>query len=103
MNTVGSIVNQRSHFEWLTKNQILNGILENIPVIVFRIDNTGQFTDAMGIGMQRLGVAREDVIGRRVLELFPEVKSELERALRGETVVCESHGFAGGKPWWLQN
>ncbi len=86
------------------KTQILNGILQNIPVIVFRINAEGLFTEAHGFGLRRLGIEDPSmIVGQPVLTGYPSVKNELEAALRGETVSCESHGVANGKPWWLQN
>ncbi|MFN3404171.1 MAG: PAS domain S-box protein [Cytophagaceae bacterium] len=45
------------------KNQVLDGILSNLPVVVSRVDKDGQFTESIGMGLTRLGIKDNELNG----------------------------------------
>lgn len=64
------------------KSQILNGILANMPVIVYRIDKNGIFTESLGAGLKRLGVKENQVVGENAYDLYPQLKEQIDTGLK---------------------
>jgi PAS domain S-box-containing protein len=63
------------------------GAVINAPVIVFAFDREGIFTMSEGRGLEVLGLAPGEVVGRSVFELYedtPDVIDQCHRALAGE-------------------
>ncbi|MDP9474747.1 MAG: PAS domain S-box protein [Actinomycetota bacterium] len=57
------------------------------PVVLFALDGDGVFTLSEGRGLDALGLAPGEVVGRSALELYgdaPEIVANLRRALAGE-------------------
>jgi len=52
------------------KNQILNAILLNIPIIVFRIDKNFNFTECLGSGLKKFGLIVNDELKGMNVELL---------------------------------
>jgi PAS domain S-box-containing protein len=63
------------------------GAVIDAPVIVFAFDREGIFTMSEGRGLEVLGLAPGEVVGRSVFELYedtPDVSDQCHRALAGE-------------------
>ncbi len=64
-------------------------ITENLPVVVYALDSHGRFLYSAGKGLERLGLAPNEVVGQNALELYagyPDIVDSIRRALNGETV-----------------
>ena len=62
-------------------------ILSNSPVILYRIDEKGIFTQSVGAGLKKLGLKDDQVIGLNVFDLYPNVKDELNAVLSGKKIT----------------
>ena len=81
---------QEKSAELRQSNDLLHGVIETAPVVLFALDAKGRFTLSLGSALQRLGLAPNQVVGESALEMyaeFPKVVAALEKALAGE--ACE--------------
>ncbi len=65
------------------KTHLLNGLLANLPVIIYEINKEGVFTLALGQGLKTLGLSDNEVVGQSVFELFPTEADQVRNAMRG--------------------
>ena len=67
----------------------LRAVLHHAPVVLFSFDAEGTLTMSAGLGLERLGVAEGELVGRSMFERFRNerwVSESAGRALAGETV-----------------
>jgi len=67
--------------------QRLRTVIGSIPVILFVLDLAGRVTLCEGKGLEALGLQPSEVVGRPVVDLYPDqpqVAEDLRRALAGE-------------------
>ncbi|QIN77576.1 PAS domain S-box protein [Rubrobacter marinus] len=81
----------------------LRTVVTNAPVVLFATDDEGVFTLAEGKGLELLGASPDDLVGRSILEIYPDspqVRENAARALGGEAfnstfevsgIVYETH------------
>ena len=65
----------------------LRTVIGNAPVVLFALDGEGVFTLAEGKGLDDLGIAPDELVGRSVFDMFtsqPEVHESVRKALAGE-------------------
>ncbi|MGH7343214.1 MAG: PAS domain-containing protein, partial [Candidatus Rokuibacteriota bacterium] len=65
----------------------LRVVVANSPVVLFALDADGVFTLSEGMGLQALGLAPGEVVGRSVFEVYkgvPQIHENIRRALSGE-------------------
>jgi len=67
---------------------MLNGILNNIPVIVTKIDHKGNILQSQGHGLKAIGLKEGELVGKNVFEIFPNANN-VKKALSGEYVNFE--------------
>ncbi|MBX7047458.1 MAG: PAS domain S-box protein [Ignavibacteria bacterium] len=86
----GIVVNSRdiedrkkAEAEIIEKSQILNGILSSLPVLIYKINREGKFTEAAG-SEKSLGIEGDKLIGVDVKEHFPGIYENIPKALSGE-------------------
>ncbi|ELR68996.1 hypothetical protein C900_05554 [Fulvivirga imtechensis AK7] len=84
------------------KSQVLNGITNNMPVIIYKVDAEGNFTQAIGAGLEKLGLEGNQLIGGNIYTLFPEVNEFVDMAYRGASDPVVLHGVTGDKPWYFE-
>ncbi len=77
---------------------LLSGLLE-LPLLFYRVDADGRFVHVIGRAIDRIGVDPAALIGREVVEIFPEAETEVLEALAGNTVSSETSGEYQGRPW----
>jgi len=68
-------------------------LVTNIEEVVYILDNDGKFLLSEGKGLSKLGLEPAEVIGESIYQLyknFPEILSNAEKALKGETVTFEA-------------
>ncbi|WP_458190516.1 PAS domain S-box protein [Haladaptatus sp. NG-WS-4] len=74
----------------------LRTVIENVPVIVFAIDDAGTFTLSEGRGLSALDASPSEAIGDSIFDWladYPDALADVRRALAGETfrAVHEIH------------
>ncbi len=84
------------------KSRMLQGITSNMPVVIFRVDKEGFFTESIGAGLKKIGFQENEVVGQKIEDLFPELAEEITRASIGEfaTALLESKDEAN--PWFYE-
>lgn len=83
------------------KNQVLGGILNNLPMVAWRIDKNGLVTLSEGRGLERLGLSNGEMVGRNVFDFSPENTEQFRRALAGETLYYYTEG-PPHNPWGFE-
>lgn len=78
---------------------MLRGILFNMPVVAFRIDNNGIFTHSAGKGLERLGLKQGEVVGKSAFDIYPDLAEHMKSAMDGKMVSCEAVGVRDGEEW----
>lgn len=81
------------------KSQLLQGLLENLPMIAGRINPAGLVVEAQGRGLERHGLGPDTLVGRPFAELHPQLGTAVDEALRGGTVNTEISGRSGRGEW----
>lgn len=85
------------------KNQMLNGILANMPVVAYRIDKRNRFSEIRGSAMQRFDAGGESLIGQPASEFFSQIVPDIEKARSGDVAATEYRGGESSSPWYFQN
>lgn len=86
-----NITNRRKTEEEIRKkSQMLNNLLQNLPVFVFRLDSEGKIIEALGSALSKLHVNENQLIGLKAEEIFPEVKDALKKVKSGRSVKFQS-------------
>jgi PAS domain S-box-containing protein len=86
------------------KSQVLSGILSNLPVIVFRIDDKGIIRESNGAGLLKLGLTDNQANNINIYEVYSEFTNFFEKAKLGEPQEFISSGlFNDGIEWHIQN
>ncbi len=86
------------------KSQMLAGILANMPVIVFRVDQNGIITQSTGAGLKKMGLFDNQAVNVNIFEVYHEFAPEFHKALDGEPQVFISNGlYNDGIEWFFQN
>jgi PAS domain S-box-containing protein len=67
------------------KNEILSGILSNIPVIVTRVDKAGNVIQSLGSGLKLLGLENNNLKGTNVFGTYPDANNT-RKAIDGTPV-----------------
>lgn len=78
--------------------RLYSGLLE-LPLVFYRIAPDGRFRDVVGKAIDRIGLNPEALIGRSVLEIFPEAETVFLESLAGNTVWSETSGAYQGRRW----
>ncbi len=66
----------------LESEQHLRTVLENVPVALFALDQDGRFVLAEGKGLEASGLRTEDLVGKSVFELFPDLSETITEAMQ---------------------
>lgn len=73
---------------WLQAEEHLSSLVNNLPVILWSIDEKGMFTLSEGQGLQVLGFLPGQVVGQSVFELYkdyPDLIASIKRVLSGDS------------------
>lgn len=81
------------------KSQLLNGILNNLPVLIFRVDLQNCISEFEGIGLNKIVGAKNNVIGKSALNLFPELSNVNFITNSDDKIRFFSRGETNGEPW----
>jgi two-component system cell cycle sensor histidine kinase/response regulator CckA len=80
-------------------SQMLKGIITNMPVVAFRINDKGVFTEAIGKGLQRLGLRPGEVVDQSAYNIYPDLATYMDNAKAGTMTFCEATGVHDGEHW----
>ncbi|QLK26401.1 PAS domain S-box protein [Natrinema zhouii] len=72
------------------RTERLQTLVENVPIVLFVLDDSGTFTLSEGQGLANVGFESDEVVGRSVFDLFedyPEVRADARDALNGVAVT----------------
>jgi len=75
-------------------------VLLQLPLIFYRVGPDGRFRDVIGPTLERIGVEPAALIGRGVLDIFPEASTAFLQSLAGNEVWSETSGVFEGHPWF---
>jgi len=79
---------RRIEEELRTSQQRLRDVISNAPVVLFALDREGNFVLSQGKGLERLGLAPDEAVGRSIFQMYrdnPSVIRNFRRALSGES------------------
>lgn len=79
--------------------QVLDSILQNLPVIVGRIDSAGRVVEASGRGLEHAGLQPDALPGRILAELHPAAADAIREALAGGSASCTLSGRHQESEW----
>jgi diguanylate cyclase (GGDEF)-like protein/PAS domain S-box-containing protein len=83
--------------------QRLKTVVGNAPMVLFSLDTDGIFTTSEGKGLETLGLAPGEVVGKSLFELYadaPAIVENNKRVLAGETVTYSVE--TNGRTWESQ-
>lgn len=74
-------------------------LLLQLPLIFYRVGSDGRFRDVLGPTLERLGVHPAELVGRSVLDIFPEATTAFLQSQAGNSVWSETSGIFNDHPW----
>jgi PAS domain S-box-containing protein len=102
INRWNTVLRRRS-FHTSVQEDLLSGVLHNLPVIIYKVDKEGAFTLSVGSGLKTLGLTDNEVVGMNALDMYEESAPLLRRAMAGENVQFLSSVTVRGKKSFFQN
>ncbi|MCC2546482.1 PAS domain S-box protein [Hymenobacter sp. BT175] len=85
------------------KNLVVQGVLENLPLILKRLRPDGTIVELSGEGLRVLGANPAELVGRNIVDLFPEHHDCLQTLLSGGRTEYVSELKATGRPVYFRN
>ncbi|AHJ99398.1 sensor histidine kinase [Hymenobacter swuensis] len=92
----------RTRHELTLKNQLLERMLQNLPLTLGRFDRQGRLLELTGAGLRYLHVADNEGVGQLAGYLIPDMQEHIAQVLAGHTVRFVARGEAQGEPVYLQ-
>ncbi|MGI4740117.1 MAG: PAS domain S-box protein [Janthinobacterium lividum] len=84
------------------KTRLLRNLLQNLPVILGRLGLDGHLREHVGLGLRRLGLAQNELVGRVAAEVFPASAPHFEKILAGARDSYQANVLVDGQPVHLQ-
>jgi PAS domain S-box-containing protein len=79
--------------------RLFEGLLQ-LPLVLYRVGPDGRFREIIGRAIERIGlVDPEQLVGRDVLDIFPEASTVVHESLSGKAVWSETSGSFQGHQW----
>ncbi len=82
------------------KSQLLNGLLENLPMIVGRLDRDGTVVEAQGQQLEKYGMRPAAMVGKKLDALYPGLEPAVDEALRSGAVNSVLTSRHEGREWY---
>lgn len=82
------------------KSQLLNGLVQNLPMIVGRVDPNGDVVEAQGQKLENYGMTPESILGRNLAQLYPQLEPAVAEALKGGAVNSVLTARHNGTEWY---
>jgi PAS domain S-box-containing protein len=84
-------------------NQMLQGILSNMPVIVYRVDGDGTILESVGKGLSTMGFADHELVGNNAFDILAHMKDTLKEVLETGKRHFISNGRKKGREWYFEH
>jgi len=84
------------------KTRLLGNILHNLPVLLTRLGPDGRYREHTGQALRRLGLAKNELLGRLAVEVFPESAAHFVRLLGGQPASYVTTVEHAGQKVYLQ-
>ncbi|RSK46266.1 PAS domain-containing sensor histidine kinase [Hymenobacter perfusus] len=91
----------RTRHELTLKNQLLERMLQNLPLILGRFDRQGRLLELTGAGLRHLHVTDNEGVGQPAGYLMPGMQEHITQVLAGQTVRFVARGQVQGEPVFL--
>lgn len=75
--------------ELRNKNQIIDSILNSLPIIIIRLDLSGKIIDLFGSGLQRINTEKEQFLNVHINRLFCEPETAIQNVAKYGFVSVE--------------
>ena len=85
------------------KGYLLRGVLDNVPIVVYKVDRKGNITYSIGSGLRVLGLADQEMVGKNIRERQPEPWAMMEKAFEGQTVTFTASNTFGDRRYYFEN
>jgi signal transduction histidine kinase/FixJ family two-component response regulator len=82
------------------KSQLLGGLTMSLPVMVGRLDPKGVVLEAEGEKLAQYGLTPNALVGHRLADLYPQMKSAVAQSLRGGAVNSVMQARHNGREWF---
>lgn len=79
--------------------QLLDSIMQSLPIVVGRLDGAGRVIEASGHGLEQTGIRPDELPGRVFTGLYPSSAEAVREALDGESATFILSGQEGGVEW----
>lgn len=70
----------------LYQERLLNSILNNLPVMVGRLDTEGRYLELRGEGLRAADIDDNELVGTSYVDHFPSLENPINRVLSGESL-----------------
>ncbi|HEX2101404.1 MAG TPA: sensor histidine kinase [Candidatus Synoicihabitans sp.] len=87
---------------WRRHDELLQGIVRALPILIGRVDREGVVREARGAGFGRGALAAERLLGQRLELILPAAAAAWARARAGETTRFVVHGDEAGMRWQVE-
>ncbi len=85
------------------KSPILVNILASVPIILYRLDSSGNLTEMEGAGLRRSGISQDQFKGKSIFEVYPAIRDSIRPAFDGEPVSFLVDVQPGEEPQYYIN
>jgi PAS domain S-box-containing protein len=83
------------------QKKVIQGLVNNLPAINYRIDNKGFVTSISGRGLDIMGKKEKDIVGKKAVDIFPPLKSLNQKKNKSDDF--QSEGKTNNKKWIFQH
>lgn len=94
---------RKAYRELHQRNQMLHGILANMPVIAYRLSANGIIKEATGSGLTSLGYTGKQLVGQNAAELFPDLNQNINLAQENQQQSFTSFLQKPGQDWYFDH
>lgn len=81
---------------------LLDSVMQNVPVIVGRLDDRGRVTEARGMGLAAAGFQPEAMLGEELSSMHPGAREAVREALAGGSSSCTLSGRGRDAEWHIE-
>ncbi|AMM51787.1 hypothetical protein TH61_12200 [Rufibacter sp. DG15C] len=93
----------RAEQELQRLHKTIRAILENLPVIIWRLDPEGRIIESVGSGLASLGYKDHELEGRLISEVNPSIVPNIQQVLKGHSDFFIAESEVNGKKRYKQN
>ena len=85
------------------KNRLLEHIVQNLPVVLGRITPGGIYQELVGLGLRRVEIEDNQMVGASVFDVFPSLAESTRRLLAGKSINYVGFADHKGEQVYFQN